>query len=564
MARKSKKTEKEVKKAGKLKVIMLGGLAEIGKNLAVLEYENEMIVVDCGIGFPDDDMPGIDLVIPDFTYLRENADKLLGVFITHGHEDHLGAVPYLLKHIDAPVFGTKLTCGIIRNKLLETDLGYEPEIVPVEAGDTVKVGQFSVEFIRVNHSIADACCLAIRTPAGTVMHSGDFKVDTTPIDGEIIDLNRISQIGNEGVLLFMCESTNVEHPGYTPSEKTVGGAFDAIFRQNAGKRMIISTFSSNVHRVQQIIDISIRYRRKVAITGRSMLNIVAAAVDLGYMSFPEGTLIDISEIKKYNPGQLTIIATGAQGEPMSALYRMVFGEHDKVTLGKDDLVILSAHTIPGNEKTVDRIINELYRTGIAVWRDPYADVHVSGHACREEIKLMHALVRPKYFMPIHGEYKHLCLHGKLAEEMGMPSSRIFISEIGRVLEISEEEAAFTGAVPAGVTLIDGSGIGDVGSAVLRDRKHLSSDGLIVITAAVSAHGELIGGPEITTRGFVYVKESAEFLEELRGVAVSALYDALRTARDAAQIKSRMKEDVSRAVYARTKRRPMVLPIVLYV
>lgn len=563
MARKSKTTAK--KPTEKLRVIMLGGLSEIGKNLAVLEYGNEMIVVDCGIGFPDEDMPGVDLVLPDFTYLRENADKLCGVFITHGHEDHLGAVPYLLKYIDVPVFGTKLTCGIIRNKLEEQKLDYEPEIVPVEAGDTVAVGSFSVEFIRVNHSIADACCLAIRTPVGTVLHSGDFKLDTTPIDGEVIDINRISQIGSEGVLLFMCESTNVEHPGYTPSEKTVGGAFDAIFRRNTDKRMIISTFSSNVHRVQQIIDTSIRYRRKVAITGRSMLNIVSAAVELGYMTYPEGTLIDVSEIRKYNPGQLTIIATGAQGEPMSALHRMVFGEHDKVTLGRDDLVIISAHTIPGNEKTVDRIINELYRTGIEVWRDPSADVHVSGHACREEIKLMHALVRPRFFMPIHGEYKHLYLHKKLAEEMGMPSEDIFVSEIGRVLEISENGAAFAGSVPAGNTLIDGSGVGDVGSVVLRDRKHLSQDGLLVVSAALGSNGgEVAAGPEIITRGFVYEKESEDLLSELRGVALSSLYDVLRSTRDLQQIKNRIKEDVQKAVYLRTRRRPMVLPVILYV
>ncbi len=511
----------------KLKVVMLGGLSEIGKNLAVIEYENEMIVVDCGIGFPDDEMPGVDLVLPDFTYLKENADKLKGVFITHGHEDHVGGVPYLLKLIDTPVFGTKLSIGIIKNKLREHNLDYTPELVPVEAGDSVKVGNFTVEFIRVNHSIADSCCLAIRTPAGTVLHSGDFKLDTTPVDGEIMDLNRLSQIGSEGVLLLMCESTNVEHPGYTPSERTVGEALDNIFRHNTDKRLIISTFSSNVHRVQQIINKSALYGRKVAITGRSMLNIVSAAVELGYMTFPENTLIDISEIRKFNPEQLTIISTGAQGEPMSALYRMVFGEHDKVQLGPKDLVIISAHTIPGNEKLVDKIINELYRTGIAVYRDSSQDVHVSGHACREEIKLMHALTRPKYFMPIHGECKHLYEHKVLAMEMGMPPDRIFVSEIGKVLEVSESSAGFNGTVPSGVTLIDGSGIGDVGSIVLRDRKHLSEDGLIVVVAVINDHDMSISaGPDIISRGFVYMKESEELMNDLKSIAFDSLSDSL--------------------------------------
>lgn len=548
----------------KLKVVMLGGLSEIGKNLAVIEYENEMIVVDCGIGFPDDEMPGVDLVLPDFTYLKENADKLKGVFITHGHEDHVGGVPYLLKLIDTPVFGTKLSIGIIKNKLREHNLDYTPELVPVEAGDSVKVGNFTVEFIRVNHSIADSCCLAIRTPAGTVLHSGDFKLDTTPVDGEIMDLNRLSQIGSEGVLLLMCESTNVEHPGYTPSERTVGEALDNIFRHNTDKRLIISTFSSNVHRVQQIINKSALYGRKVAITGRSMLNIVSAAVELGYMTFPENTLIDISEIRKFNPEQLTIISTGAQGEPMSALYRMVFGEHDKVQLGPKDLVIISAHTIPGNEKLVDKIINELYRTGIAVYRDSSQDVHVSGHACREEIKLMHALTRPKYFMPIHGECKHLYEHKVLAMEMGMPPDRIFVSEIGKVLEVSESSAGFNGTVPSGVTLIDGSGIGDVGSIVLRDRKHLSEDGLIVVVAVINDHDMSISaGPDIISRGFVYMKESEELMNDLKSIAFDSLSDSLDAGlRDFTQIKGRLKDDLSKAIYQRTKKKPMVLPVIM--
>ena len=523
MAKKTKTT----KATGKIKVMMLGGLAEIGKNLAVIEYEDEMIVVDCGIGFPDDDMPGVDLVIPDFTYLKENSSKLKGVFITHGHEDHVGAVPYLLKLIDTPVFATKLSIGILKNKLRDHTLDYEPELVPVEAGDSVKVGHFSVEYIRVNHSIADACCLAIRTPAGTILHTGDFKLDTTPIDGEIMDLSRLAQVGDEGVLLLMCESTNVERPGYTPSEKVVGKALDTIFRNNPDKRLIFSTFSSNVHRVQQIIDNSVRFNRKVAITGRSMLNIVSAAVELGYMSFPEKTLIDISEIKRYAPEQLTILSTGSQGEPMSALHRMAFGEHDKVQLGPKDLIIISAHPIPGNEKLVDKVINELYRKGISVHRDSATDVHVSGHACREEIKLMHSLIRPRYFMPIHGEFKHLYEHKKLAEEMGMSPDRIFVSEIGKVLEISAAEAGFNGTVPAGRTLIDGSGIGDVGNIVLRDRKHLSEDGLIVVVAVVNDFDmTLVSGPDIISRGFVYVKESEELMAELKSAAFESLSDSL--------------------------------------
>ena len=550
----------------KLKVVMLGGLSEIGKNLAVIEYENEMIVVDCGIGFPDDEMPGVDLVLPDFTYLKENADKLKGVFITHGHEDHVGGVPYLLKLIDTPVFGTKLSIGIIKNKLREHNLDYTPELVPVEAGDSVKVGNFTVEFIRVNHSIADSCCLAIRTPAGTVLHSGDFKLDTTPVDGEIMDLNRLSQIGSEGVLLLMCESTNVEHPGYTPSERTVGEALDNIFRHNTDKRLIISTFSSNVHRVQQIINKSALYGRKVAITGRSMLNIVSAAVELGYMTFPENTLIDISEIRKFNPEQLTIISTGAQGEPMSALYRMVFGEHDKVQLGPKDLVIISAHTIPGNEKLVDKIINELYRTGIAVYRDSSQDVHVSGHACREEIKLMHALTRPKYFMPIHGEYRHLITHKRLAQEMGMPENHIFVSEIGKVLELDKDSCKFNGMVPSGKILVDGYGVGDVGNIVLRDRRHLAQDGLIVVVATVDIDERMIiSGPDIVSRGFVYVRESEQLMDQVRQIAKDALTDCLdHNITDWTELKGRVKDDLSKFLWSKTKRKPMILPVVMNV
>ena len=428
MARK----KKNALPAGKLKVMMLGGLNEIGKNIGVLEYENDIIVVDCGLGFPDDDMLGIDLVIPDVTYLEKNKEKIRGIFITHGHEDHIGALPYVLKTLtDIPVYGTRLTLGILENKLMEHRYERTPILQTVAAGDVVPAGVFDVEFIHVNHSIADACCLAIRTPLGTVVHTGDFKLDISPIDGEMMDITRLGQLGKEGVLLLMCESTNAERPGFTPSEKTVGASLDSIFMRNQDKRIVIATFSSNVHRVQQIINTSVAYNRKVAVTGRSMINIISAAIDLGYMNVPKGALIDINEIKKYPMEQITIVTTGSQGEPMSALYRMAFADHDKVQIGPKDLVVISAHAIPGNEKLVDKIINELFKSGATVFRDSVIDVHVSGHACQEELKLMQALTKPKYFMPIHGEYKHLIMNKELAQYMGTPESNIFVPDIGK-------------------------------------------------------------------------------------------------------------------------------------
>ncbi len=558
MAKTPKKPEE------KLKVMLLGGLNEIGKNMTLLEYKDQMIIVDCGIGFPDDDMLGIDLVIPDFSYIEKNQDKLLGVFITHGHEDHIGAVPYLLKTVNTPVFATRLAIGILKNKLMEHRLNYVPELVDIEAGDTVKVGEFQVEFIRVNHSIADACCLAIKTPVGTVLHTGDFKLDLTPIDGDVMDIARLSEIGKKGVLLMMCESTNVERPGYTPSERTVGQALDVIFAQNRDKRLVIATFTSNVHRVQQIIDKSARYGRKVVITGRSMMNIVSAASELGYMNVPEGLLVDIGEMKRYNPEQLTIICTGSQGEPMSALYRMAYGEHDRITLGAKDLVVISAHPIPGNEKLVDNIVNELYRRGIAIHREATSDVHVSGHACREEIKLMHSLIKPRYFMPIHGECKHLCSHRDLAIEMGMAPQNIFVSDIGKVLELGSRSAAWAGTVPAGRVLIDGKGVGDVGSIVLRDRKHLGEDGIIVIVAVINDYDNtVITPPEIVTRGFVYVKESEELMADLRQEAFESLSDSLGMGiTDRTQIKNKLRDDINHLIYNKTKRRPMVLPVIM--
>lgn len=552
----------------KVRVISLGGLHEIGKNITVIECENDMIVVDCGFGFPDEDMLGVDLVIPDFSYLEANADKIRGVVLTHGHEDHIGGIPYLLRTINAPIYGTRLTLGIIKNKLAEHRLPSTPQLNCVSAGDTVKLGEsFTVEFIHVNHSIADACALAIRTPAGMLVHTGDFKLDLTPIDGEPMDLTRLGELGKEGVALLMCESTNAERPGYTPSERKVGRSLEYIFSTNLDKRIVIATFSSNVHRVQQIIDTSARHGRKVAITGRSMLNIVGAAVELGYMHVPDGILIDIGDIKRFRPEEITLVTTGSQGEPMSALYRMAFSDHNQVTLGRQDLVVLSSSPIPGNEKLVGRIINELTKNGVSVLHDALVEVHVSGHACQEEIKLMQSLLRPRFLMPIHGEYRHLNANKMLAVELGMRESDVFISEIGRVLELDGEGARFNGSVPAGKVLVDGYGVGEVGNIVLRDRRHLSQDGLIVVVASVDMDSRLLlSGPDIVSRGFVYVRESEELIEEIRRVACEAIEGYLDRdrSRDRAALKTKVKDDISRYLYTKTKRRPMVLPIIMYI
>ena len=552
------------KEKSKLRVIPLGGLNEIGKNITVLEYANDIIVIDCGLAFPDDDMLGIDLVIPDITYLEENADRIRGILLTHGHEDHIGAIPYILRSINPAIYGTKLTLGILRNKLSEHSLPYAPDLRCVSAGDTLKLGEFSVEFIHVNHSIADACCLAITTPQGVVVHSGDFKLDLTPIDGEMMNITRLGEIGKKGVLLFMCESTNAERPGFTPSEKTVGKSLDYIFNTNTDRRIIIATFSSNVHRVQQIINVSHRHKRKVAITGRSMLNIVSAAVELGYMNVPEGVLIDISEIRRYRPEEITVVTTGSQGEPMSALYRMAFSDHSQITLGRGDLVVLSSSPIPGNEKLVNRIINELIKNGVSVLHDRAVEVHVSGHACAEELKLMNALLKPKYFMPVHGEYRHLYANRDIALEMGVPSENIFISDIGRVLEIDKKGARFAGEVTAGKVLVDGSGVGDIGSVVLRDRKHLAEDGLVVVVATVDTSYRMIAsGPDLVSRGFVYVKESEELMEGARETARAAIERSLsKRTYDWAQLKATVKDDLAKYIYKNTKRRPMILPIIM--
>ena len=558
------KTTKD--KNGKLRVMSLGGLGEIGKNITVLEYGNDIVVIDAGMGFPDEDMLGIDLVIPDISYLVKNADKVRGVLITHGHEDHIGGVPYLLRQINVPIYGTRLSLGIIEGKLDEIKPGYEPDLYTVEAGDVINLGVFKAEFIHVNHSIADACAIALKTPVGTVFHSGDFKLDVSPIDGLMMDLTRIGEIGKNGIELLLCESTNAERAGYTPSERTVGSSLERIFAQYADKRLIVATFSSNIHRVQQIINASANHGRKVAILGRSMVNVIGAAAELGYIDLPDGTLIDVGDIKRYKPEEITLITTGSQGEPMSALYRIAFSEHDRVKLTTSDVVILSSSAIPGNEKLVGKIVNALIKNGVKVVNDSIEDVHVSGHACREEIKLLMALLKPKYFMPIHGEERHLYANKENAEFMGIPPQNIFISEIGKVLEIDRKGARFNGTVPAGRILVDGSGVGDIGSVVLRDRRILAEEGLVVVVASIDVQGGyVVSGPDIVSRGFVYVKESEELVEEARRVAEATLLRAIgKRTGDRMAIKNLIKDELARFIFRETKRRPMILTIIMEV
>ena len=549
----------------KLRVAFLGGLHEIGKNMCMLEYGNDILVVDAGIAFPDEEMPGVDLVIPDISYLTENRSRVRGIILTHGHEDHIGAVPYVLRELAVPVYGTALTLGILGNKLSEFKLPKKPDLRPVKAGDVLSLGVFSVELIHVNHSIPDALAFAIRTPHGIVFHTGDFKLDVSPIDGQMMDIGRIADIGREGVLLLLSESTNAERVGYTPSERRVGGSLEHLFLKYPDRRMVIATFSSNVHRVQQIMDASARHGRRVVVFGRSMTNVVGAAVELGYISVPEGTIIQPAEMKRFKPEELTILTTGSQGEPMSALSRMAFGEHDRVSLTSRDVVVLSAKAIPGNEKLVGKIINALVGAGIRVENDDsIEDIHVSGHACSEELKLMLALTRPTYFMPIHGEVRHLFAHKEIAEFMGIPSENIFLSQNGRVLELDRRSAAFAGSIPAGRVLVDGAGVGDVGASVLRDRILLSEDGLIAVVATVDRHeGLLMSGPEVVSRGFVYVKESEALLDEVRLYAANTLVELLdRHVKDANQIKNVLRDELSRMLYKKTGRRPMVLPILL--
>ncbi len=563
---KNYKNNKRQLNTEKVKIIPLGGLGEIGRNMTVIEYEDEIIVVDAGLGFPDESMLGVDLVIPDTAYLEENEDKIKGILLTHGHEDHIGALPYVLRLFNPPVYGTLLTLGILEGKLMEHGLEKSAKLNQVNSGDVIRLGKhFTAEFIRVNHSIADSCAIAITCPAGTVVCTGDFKIDLTPIQGEPINLTRFGEIGKNGVLAMLGESTNAERPGFTMSERKVGKSLDNIFR-GCDKRVVISTFSSNVHRVQQIIDFSHKYGRKVALTGRSMLNVIAAAHKYGYMDIPEGTLIDINDIKRFKPEELTIITTGSQGEPMSALYRMAFAEHDKVALSETDLVVISATTIPGNEKLVTKIVNELHKKGVTLLNDAVADVHVSGHACQEELKIMLSLVKPKYFLPIHGEYRHLKAHSDLAVEMGMERKDIIIPDQGMVIELSEAGVRNVDRVQSGKVLIDGLGVGDVGSVVLRDRRHLAQDGLIVVVAALNFDmKEIISGPEIVSRGFVYVKEAEELMDGLRSIAEEAIIKCFDNGiEEWNAIKGKIKDALTTYIYSITKRKPMILPVLMEV
>ena len=551
--------------AEKLKIISLGGLNEIGKNLTVYEYGNDIVVVDCGMGFPDDDMYGIDVVIPDVSYLIKNQSKIRGIFITHGHEDHIGAIPYVLRSINAPIYATRMSAGLIQLKLEEHHLVSKTKMITCEAGDVIQAGKFSVEFIHVNHSIADAVAFAIKCPVGTIVHTGDFKIDTTPIQGGMIDLARFGALGQEGVLALLADSTNVERPGYTRSESSVGNSFDALFK-GCQDRIIVTTFASNVDRLQQIINVAARYGRKVAVTGRSMENAMKVSTELGYMKIPDGVLMDLTQIKSLPKHKVCIITTGSQGETMSALSRMAFSTHRQVDIQPGDKVIISASTIPGNENAMGNVINELYRKGAEVVNERTLPLHVSGHACQEELKIIHGLVKPKFFIPVHGEQRHLKIHAKLAQDMGMDPRNIVISDIGKVIEVTHNSIKLNGTVPAGKVFVDGYGVGDVGSVVLRDRKHLAEDGMIVVVTSMSGeNGAVVSGPDIITRGFVYVKESEELMEELRRVAVEALARCERThTTDWASIKAEIKNDLSGFLYKKTKRNPMILPVIMEV
>ena len=555
--------KKEIANASKLKIIPLGGLEQIGMNITAFEYEDSIIVVDCGLSFPDDDMLGIDLVIPDVTYLKENAEKVKGFIITHGHEDHIGALPYVLRDINVPIYATKLTMGIIENKLNEHNLTGNTKRKVIKFGQFINLGQFRIEFIKTNHSIVDAAALAIYSPAGTVVHTGDFKVDYTPVFGDAIDLQRFAEIGKKGVLALMCDSTNAERPGFTQSEKTVGKTFDTLFTEHKDTRIIIATFASNVDRVQQIINSAYKFGRKVVVEGRSMVNIIETATALGYLDIPDKTLIDIEQLKNYSDEKTVIITTGSQGESMAALSRMAGDIHKKISIGPGDTVIFSSNPIPGNEKTVTNVINKLLVKGADVI---FQDVHVSGHACQEEIKLIYSLLHPKYAIPVHGEYKHLKAQAKLAKELGIPKENIFIMMSGDVLELDKNEAKITGKVPVGGILVDGLGVGDVGNIVLRDRQHLAEDGILIVVLALDAYSDqLVSGPDIVSRGFVYVRESDELMEEARQIVDESVHGCLdRGISDWGKIKGGIKDSLGEYVWKKTKRRPMILPIIMEV
>ena len=549
-----------------IKVSFLGGLNEVGKNMTLFEYGEDMFLVDCGLAFPDQDMLGVDLVLPDFTYVERNADRIRGIVITHGHEDHIGGLPYLLKVLNVPVYGTKLTVGLIQGKLREHGLLNSASLNVIKPGDVITLGGFTVEAIHVNHSIPDALGLAIRCEGGTIVHTGDFKIDTTPIDGGMMDLGRLAEIGQEGVLCLMSDSTNAERPGFTESERKVGESFETLFRKAGNNRIIVATFSSNIHRVQQIMNVAASLGRKVALVGRSLENVVSISAELGYLNIPEGIVIDINMINRYPADKLVIITTGSQGEPMSALTRMAFSDHRKVEIHPNDYVIISATPIPGNEKTVSRVVNELMKLGADVVYEKMYEVHVSGHTCQEELKMIMGIVKPKYFIPVHGELKHLRKHAGLALSMGIPKENILIADNGRVAEISKKALRCTSTVPAGRVFVDGYGVGDVGSVVLRDRKHLAQDGLVIVAVCIDREsGMIVSGPDVVTRGFVYVKESEELINAAREVAVEAIEAQTDGGYfDWNSIKASLRDEISHLMYERTKRSPMILPVIMEV
>lgn len=546
-----------------LKIIPLGGLGEIGKNITAIEYKDEIIVIDCGISFPDEDMYGIDLVIPDIKYLLDNKNKVKGLFLTHGHEDHIGAIPYILKQINIPVYGTKLTIGLVKNKLKEHNMLSKSNLNPIRPGELIKLDELAIEFIRVTHSIAESCALAIHTPIGTVLYTGDFKIDYTPIDGKLMDLNRIAQLGQEGVLLLMADSTNVERAGHSLSEKIIGETLNRII-SNAKGRVIVATFASNIHRMQQIADASMIYDRKIVFSGRSMENISNVAMDLGYLHIPEESIIGIEDLNRYPSDKITIITTGSQGEPMAGLSRIAYGSHRHISIEQDDLFIISASPIPGNDKLVSRVINQLYRKGVEVIYEDLEDIHVSGHAYKEELKLIHTLVRPKYFMPVHGEYRHLKHHSDLALKLGMDKSNVFTLETGQVLEISQDKAIATEKVHTGVVFVDGIGVGDVGNIVLRDRRDLARDGMVTIVVAINKETySIVSGPDIITRGFIYARESEDLIKKIKDVAKEEIEICLENNILEWQVlKGRVRKSVEQLLYHKTKRRPSVFPIIM--
>ncbi|MDK2563256.1 ribonuclease J [Romboutsia sedimentorum] len=552
------------KNANKIKIMALGGLNEIGKNMTVVEYKDEIIVIDAGLSFPDEDMLGVDIVIPDITYLIKNKDKIKGIFITHGHEDHIGALPYILKKINVPVYGAKLSIGLIQVKLKEHKIN-NAKLNVITPREIIKVGNMDVEFIKNNHSIPDACSIAVHTDQGIIYHTGDFKIDLTPIDGEVMDIHRICELSKKGVLLMLADSTNAERPGSTMSEKTVGAGLDDLFRKATNSRILVATFASNIHRLQQIINTAEKFNRKVAVSGRSMINVVGVATELGYLNIPDNMLIDLNDLSRYEDNEVVLITTGSQGEPMSALARMASSDHKKVEIKSGDLIIISAHPIPGNEKSISKVINCLFEKGAEVVYED-SEIHVSGHAKQEELKLLHRLVKPKFFMPAHGEYRMLKKHAELAEELGMPSQNIFVNKTGDILEIDRHSAKVVGTIPTGNVLVDGLGVGDVGNIVLRDRKHLSEDGLMIVVVTISKEdGKVLAGPDIISRGFVYVRESEDLMDGAKNVIKQVLKECEdRNIKEWAYLKNNIKENLKEYLYQKTKRNPMILPIIMEV